>query len=470
MSTQAKLIAINLKHFYQRRGCWFYYLFFLFVIAFPILNIAGISFRGNIRLSNDPQEMLVRILFLCFLMNMFAGMLTGDLVRSVAVRPFSVCLPGHRQIPTKIIVIMGLLVNISFAGLLAAGAQHFFSSIVLVFSLGMFIYVSFAITVLKSLKPRAGVSFFGFFGLYGFMWALFEMNSLWISAVLFAVCWWWLRKLDTVRIAEKLCDVPTLDMFSIWNTEEAKRVDKYRIAKRNDRLGFGIVALLEKLMRSTSARSVKYGLGLAVTGCGFRVVNIWSILGLLFVVLIFCYMPVEVILVKIMLFIMPVFSVIGLSNAGRIPMLVGCGRKERAVGSIIAGLIYTVLIAVQLVLMVLLTVLSDKIMPDISFAFMNGFVLDFEPLKFRYIIVVFFTMPIVYAFSLISARLGFAASFFVIYGVMGVIVAENALRAEYGYVLASYPALLILPLILLCGVSYLTIRRHFLTADLKFAR
>jgi len=482
MSSQVKLLAVNLKHFYQRRGCWFYYLVFLFMVVFPVLNILGISLRGGVRLSYDPQKMLGPILFLWFFLNMLTGMLAGDLVRSVAVKPFSVCLPKYKRIPAKIIAIMGLAVNLSFTWLVMAGAQYFFSSILIVFSLGMFIYVSFAIMVLKSLNPSVFFGFFGFMGLYGFIagtqlmnsvWTFFEANSLWISAVLLAVCWWWLRNLNAVRIAEKLCDVPTLDMFSIWNTDKAKRVAEYRIAKRNDRLGFGIAALLEKLMRSTSARSVKYGIGLAITGCGFTVVNMWSILGLLFIVVIFCYMPVEGNLVKIMLFIMPAFSVMQLSNAGRIPMLVGCGRKERAGGAIIAGLIYTAIMTAGLFLVVSVSLLLDTFMPSFTIIDSSNnadVAVNFEPLKFRYITILFFTMPIMYAISVINIRFGLVVLLVLFQLVIGIFVASKVLNAGYLDILQSSPSLLIPLLILLCVVSCLIIRRHFLKADFRSLR
>jgi hypothetical protein len=319
----------------------------------------------------------------------------------------------------------------------------------------------------------------GFVGFYGFLcfsqqtwsfWIFLEKNSLSVSIVLLAVCWLCVRKLNAARICEKFCDVPAMDVFSCWSADKIKQVTEYKAAKREDRFGVGIVVLLNKLMRSTYIRSVKYGLGLAMVGCGSSPINMGTIITWFSMAILFCYMPIEAIHMRIMFFVIPVVSVIQLTNACRIPILAGCGREERAIGSIIAGLIYTVLIAVQMVLMVLLTVLLDKIMPDISFSFMNGFVLNFEPLKFRYIMQLFSAMPIVYSSSIISTKLGFIVSMVVVYVAIWVTIVDWRLNTRYVDVIASHLSLLVLPLILLCLVSYLIIRRHFLKADFRSSR
>ncbi len=317
------------------------------------------------------------------------------------------------------------------------------------------------------------MGFYGFVAGAPFTEVLFyylEANSLWLSAVLLAVSWWMLKRINVVRISEKLCDVPTMDMFSVWNMEKAKRVAEYRAAKRKDSLGFGIAALLEKLMRASSTRSVKYGYGLAIIGCGFTVINLWTLLAWLPLIIFFCYIPVEGFAVRMILFIIPAFFPLQLANAARIPLLCACGRKERLKGALLGGLVYAALITASLFVMVLMTVVLDSFMPSFTAPFHNDVVLDFQPLKFRYIMIVFFTMPIVYAFSTISPRIGLAASVFAMYCVIGVMFAEKILRAEYSHVLASYPALLILPLILICGVSYLIMRRQFLRCDFKGSR
>ncbi len=168
MSTQAKLIAINLKHFYQRRGCWFYYLILFFVILPPFLAFTGFSHDANgFHLSaGEPRSILSSMLFLSFFLNMLGGMLAGDLVRSVAARTFSTCLPGYKRLPAITIAIMGLIVNVGYTALVILGASHLFYSIVLIFSLGIFVYVNMAVVVLKSLNPAA---FFGFSVVWGSM-------------------------------------------------------------------------------------------------------------------------------------------------------------------------------------------------------------------------------------------------------------------------------------------------------------
>jgi hypothetical protein len=452
------------------------------VLVPPLVMFVNFSLREGITFKHgEPSQFVIpRMLFLGFFLNMLAGMVAGDLVRSVVTRPFSTCLPGYKKVPVFMIAIMALIVNALYSLLVILGTGELFYSTAFIFSIGVFIYVNIAIIVVKSINPSAFFGFFGFMGFYGIIagvplqetvFNFLEANSLLISSALLSICVWRLKRFDNVRIAEQMCNVPTMDLFSMWNTEKAKRVAEYRIAKRDGSYSFGAAAIFEKIMNRCSSRSMRHGFGLAMSGFGINSMNMKMMLFMwLLLLTLICYIPsVGGTAARVMFFAVPMFSVVQLANAARVPLLLDCGRKERFEGATIAGIVYMSAVTAALFVMVLLTVFMGRFMPSFVIPFDKGILMQFNPMKFRYLLIGLFTMPVVYVFSIKSVKFGAIVSIVMIYFIIGLIIADNVVRSMYGATFARYPILIALPLVLICGFSYIVIRHHFLKTDFKCA-
>ena len=83
---EMSVLTVNLKHLYQRRGLW---LFYVLVITF--------AFAGIAMLFDDTKAgegRFVGLIVLAFVV----GLLLSALPIEVMSKPFSYCLPGHRKI------------------------------------------------------------------------------------------------------------------------------------------------------------------------------------------------------------------------------------------------------------------------------------------------------------------------------------------------------------------------------------
>ncbi|MFI4910544.1 MAG: hypothetical protein ACIAQZ_02625 [Sedimentisphaeraceae bacterium JB056] len=482
MIGEAKLLCLNLRHLYQRRGCWFYYLF-LAVCVLPMIIAAflGSAFKdGNNLGSTRFRFVLPQMMFLSFFLNMFTGMLAGNLVRSVVTKPFSVCLPRYKNIPPVMIGIMAGAVNLIYVGIFTAGTLHFSYSSIFVFSIGVFIYINMAVIVLKSLNPAAFFGFYGFIGFYGFVAGtplqesitnMLEANSLWLSAVLLGICLLQLICFNSVRLTEKMADTPCVDIFSVWNTQKAKRMMEYKAAKKREKSRFEPFSLFEKLFNLRLRQSVRSGIGLVMLGMGNIPSNLlWGFFFWLLFVIVLCYFPLlGGDMARLMFFALPAAFVVQLAHATRLPLLLNCGRKERFEASIWAGILYIFIIAIFLVLIVLFSIVIDGFMPSFTLTVHKGFTLDYNPLRFQYILVVFLTIPAIYAVSIKNAKLGMIVYMVMLYMMVGIMVASKYLPEDYRIMFAKHPGLLVLPLSMLGLVSYLIIRNHFIRSDLKQA-
>lgn len=159
MANELKLIAINLKHLYQRRVCWIIYIFFLLVAIFPASTILTNNNKGSFDVSNQ----IILIIFFSIMMNMFWGMIVGDIIRTVALSPLAICLPGYKKIPIKIIKLTAIIINIIYAGTIAY-LDRFSGGILFIFTIGLLTFSGFASIAIKTKNPGAMFGFFGFLG------------------------------------------------------------------------------------------------------------------------------------------------------------------------------------------------------------------------------------------------------------------------------------------------------------------
>lgn len=94
-----KPLAANLKHLYQRRMIWLMLPFL--IVAFWVYVFLPLS---------APARDGVFASYL--LVSLLGGIITGSMQVDVVTKPFSFCLPGHRKIPGKFILILGTVFNI----------------------------------------------------------------------------------------------------------------------------------------------------------------------------------------------------------------------------------------------------------------------------------------------------------------------------------------------------------------------
>lgn len=448
MSRQMNIITNNLKHFYQRPICWLCYLFLPMFAAVIFAGIMKLSFQGGVHFDYKPSDVFGPTLFMSSMINMSVAMFTVGLIGTVAARPFSVCLPGYKRVPVKIITGIGLLLNFTYVGAFVIAAGQFFNSFIFIFAFGMFIYANAATLGLRCINPvifLASVVVTAVFGIVArhiglnVLWQFLQVNALWISIIVLVACWLILAGIDAAQIAAKL---------SAAQTQAASD----EMMKQGRRFELSISDVLQKLMNLSNSHSLKYGFGFAMAGLGSMTINLSFLLFISILVTVFCYSHDRWPLMAIIFFSSYFYS---LETSIRMPLLLTCGRKERLKGIILGSLIYTVILTAVCFFGIFWAKILGTFMPPITLP-LFGEAADFVTPQFRYLILIFFLTPMVMIL-------------FAIYGSYSLYFSMLMIPMT-GIVMIINGFLSILPLIVIYAILYFVVRRRLLRFDLKFAR
>jgi hypothetical protein len=88
-----RILQANLKHLYQRRALWWWYLFMLGFMPLMLMPFIIDRYLGYLVIS------------------FLVGSLLAGLQRDILAKPFSFCLPGHQQISRRFLFWTGAVVN-----------------------------------------------------------------------------------------------------------------------------------------------------------------------------------------------------------------------------------------------------------------------------------------------------------------------------------------------------------------------
>jgi hypothetical protein len=105
-----RVLLVNLKHFYQCRVLWFLYLF----VTFNLLLLGGVglrlhSFRGA---GAGAEGLSFRWMGLLCAVSLGVGVIVAGLQMEVISKPFSFCLPDHRIVLRKLVLLVGLVLSL----------------------------------------------------------------------------------------------------------------------------------------------------------------------------------------------------------------------------------------------------------------------------------------------------------------------------------------------------------------------
>ncbi|MCF7956901.1 MAG: hypothetical protein K9M57_00495 [Phycisphaerae bacterium] len=86
-------LTANLKIFYQRKMIWFWYLILL-------------AYVPQVLFDDTPSKSMN-----IMIISLLAGIMVASLLCDLMKRPLTFCLPGHRKLPAKLLLAIGLILN-----------------------------------------------------------------------------------------------------------------------------------------------------------------------------------------------------------------------------------------------------------------------------------------------------------------------------------------------------------------------
>lgn len=392
-----KTIIANLK-LYINLNSWFFAMMLIILIFF------------NIQVASDQKanEQLVvgSFMTLPFILGFIASIVLIDVMN----KPFSFCLPGHRQNVKKILMIMAVFVGFFFTFLMC-----FFILNRLQFNCFISIFfatlVSFLIGAELYMFARSlcALLFMLSFFLFTYHLPLIILGRFILQHHLILLCiglgssiisW---QLLNSSGLARRFCDNPKwMGFFDFRNKEKLLRLHRFNAESQKEKSKLKINPSVERFFLDKMNRQKYFSIGKYIWGClyqafgvSFSNFNPVSFLFLILFILVFCYfsyyswwMFFMIPLMMAMSFWMPVYSNILISD----------GRKERFYSTLVLNAAITFL----LIMIMLAAIISSKVaglfLPDLE---LPGKTLVFNTMSFKYAMLPFVVVPIASIFRLI---------------------------------------------------------------------
>ncbi len=365
------VLTVNLKHLYQRRGLW---LFYVIVVLFAFAGIA-VLFKGQ----EAGQGRFVGLIVLAFIVGLLFAMLPIE----VMSKPFSYCLPGHRKMVRKFVFCVGIVFNI-FGSLLFfvypdLNAGQLLLVVCSAFCAGL---ISYLLGAGLAFAARNSVAFIGFLPLIIIAGRFFDLHTVLervivenplvvISVGVLSSCvvWFWLG--DEGR-ARKYIAVPWIGFFDALNPAKVKRYARIRMAGKWDKLKKYTSPRMERFFLGRMNRYDYVSAGRYIWGALYaasvvRVLRWNSILSIVIIVTLMSFFlgyagPTA----TFMFLFMPIIVVMNIRLPVHSSMLISGGRRERFAGTITAVAVAAVPISVVAVTMVVLSMLFEAIVPELT--------------------------------------------------------------------------------------------------------
>jgi len=367
------ILAANLKHLYQRRAAWLWYLIILAQTPAVLLLIYLTQFDR----------------YLWYLIiSLLTGILAGSMQKDVLVKPFSFCLPGHRRIPRPFVFWIGGVVNLILGCVFLWYPGLGFPYVLLVVLAGGFVgmivyFYGVYIGFLELPKPAGGIIPLFIFGVIFFKWDIVLQDMIISRPIVVilvggSVCVWVWELLGRDSLARKYCGKLVMGILDNWNQQKA---EKYRQAQADQNLTETKAKFFERLQQVFLRRMRRYDFlskGRYVWGniyivfgkyFGFwRTTHIWgSLAAISLFLLMFGLIGEANKRVINFLFVLPVFWVLGLDMLPYRTMLFPAGRAEKYFGMLVLAIIITFVGGVLVLAMTGISVFLETALPEFSF-------------------------------------------------------------------------------------------------------
>jgi len=399
------ILKANLKHLYQRRGLWF--LYGLMCLLIPALTARAFQSGGA-----DGQNGLFVILIA---VSNIAGLFACSMQIDIAVKPFSLCLPGHRRVKRQFLLIVAVVTSLLFSLIFllypGIGVAGKFMAVTAAFFAGM---ISFWIGTLIAFSGNASAGFLGFYPIIGIITSKYDLHialekaivaepaTICVIGLIVSIAAWMLLACE--GWFRRHCGAQWLGLFDAWNWGKIRKNGINRVGKLQD----GILSrAFEKVclghIRNASMRVKGYFAGTVYTTFGGLFCKpSTTIASLFFIILIVCALgylkniSVMVYLVAGMLAVnvrMPVHST----------MLIAGGRRERFLATCFMAVVVTVLLSAAGTVVALMTwaLAATEIMGPLT---VDGSKLYYRHVSLLGFYIPFIMVPVGFAMQLIFNR------------------------------------------------------------------
>ncbi len=458
------ILRANLKHLYQNRGAWLWYILILCQTPWILLPLYSKIDR-----------------YLGYLMiSLLMGVLVGAIQKEVMSKPFTFCLPGHRGVTRPIVFRVGCIMNMVLGCVFFGYPGLGFPYVLLVVLAGGFIgmvifFHGVYVGLVESSSPLAGITVLLIFCVILFKWDMIlqDMISNWplvIILVSVIVCVWVWILLGRDVLARKYCGKVVMVFFDGWNNEKKL---KYQQIQADKNLTEGKVKLFEKMHRIILGRMNQYeylSRGRYVWGNIYmafgKTFGIWrkgnmlmTLVTLVCLVVWFGYLGTRDIRMINFLIILPVFYVFGIDILPYRSMLFPAGRRDRYYSSLVLTITITIIAVLLGLALISVSNIMEMALPVIS---IYGKMLSYHGIEISQIYICFLFIPVILSISALTFRMNFVKFALVIgvfYGWMGFEIGMKGTLVDAIGVIGVTGMIVVCWLVFLVILRYVCMRR-----------
>ncbi|MCK5023134.1 MAG: hypothetical protein KAS04_03100 [Candidatus Aenigmarchaeota archaeon] len=401
------ILAANFKHLYQRRTLWFAGLVFGFGTFPVIMTIVG-------TVTKDMQGGFSAPVLWLF----FVGVFIATLPIDVLTKPFSYCLPGHREIPGKFLFSIGLVLSFLWSlSFLFYPELNIAETILATLSAFSVFTISYWLGAWIVFKYRNWSVGFGIFPLVVFGSMFLNMGTIIEHAIVenplpmilsggivnFLAWSYWGR----ADLARRYCGKLWMGTFDAWNMKKISKLKQVRLAEKDKKKPNSMQIspwveefFISRISRAEAGSIQQYIWGALYKSFGLQVSQQrqdWMrFLVLMLPILCFlCYMPGEG---GNIIFIMPGLMVIHLNLWVYSSSLICGGRRQRFWSALTLAVTTGILVTVAVMLLAMATHLLEMVMPPLT---VKGHEFTYNPFNMNFSLVPFMMIPITLTTGLI---------------------------------------------------------------------
>ncbi len=414
-------LTANLKHFYQCRSFWF---FNVFLLVWGVLVVLP-PLTGWISPEDGTFTMYLSA-------SLLAGYIAANMQRLVLTRPFSYCLPGHHQIPGRLLFRVGWGLSLLFSLVFFAyPGQTWPLALVRVASgafLGMVCYLVGAVLTIylpgKAVQQlywimillcSLSLQLFKYIGVYVFFERIIvqhPLETIVTSGVFILLAWRWL---SSSRVARAHCGEPFLALSDTWNRKKQEHVNRLWQKGRGSRQANGLDRIreaffLKRMHGRPSLTLGRYCWGLAYNLAGKHLNRSLFLSFTLFLafVIFFGYLrsaprtPFSYYnWIQCYAFLMPAMVGLYLPLSISSSLLLPAGRRERFWGALMTGCVASGLLTSVAFCAAAATIGAEGIMPELE---IRGRMLSFRSFDLWNAYLPFLLSPFLLAYQVGIAR------------------------------------------------------------------
>jgi len=388
----------NLKHLYQRRALWFWYALIGFML-FPLVELLF-----------DPRMDAKGVYSFFLLPSLIAGLLAASLQKEILSRPFSHVLPGHRRIPRRFILIVGVVVNaligLSFLNYPGLTDQQSNLAVISAAAVGMTLYLFATLLTFSYARSQQLIGFPAL--LFIIAAVLFDIDvaleycivfhpfaGMLLCALVSAVAW---KRLGNRNAFRRICGEEHVTIFNAWNWKKVQGIktraaarklaerDRVRDLSPSDRF----TETMRRYAFSGTARNVFGSLYEVLGRLPATTTLLRCLLCLpLFVLMIYATSGAPTLV--FMLFTIPHIIGLQMKFPATFVLFLPFGRRERSLASLGVVAVITALVTAAALILVALSHALSPIMPEIV---LKGHTYTFTAISIRPVFLVTIVVPL----------------------------------------------------------------------------